>query len=267
MVPFLFFFFAPWGNMNSDNNHKQNEDSQSSSCTPAAMVGMEVPGPFQCVNQHLEPKTADQYIIKHQENGYQCLICDKDFKAKFSCLRHIKNVHLMERLTCDICQKTFQSVSGLRNHQLKHKSGTLTCPFADCSLKSRNTTFYSIQKLNSHLTTKHGKYYRIRHCTCLKKQSKIYPKTCLQILNLGNWQCHAIAKLPKPTKLVPKTQKLPPLGRPKFVIRHRDTNQLPSRIKTKVFPSHHVSMKILNKTAMDMCKNINIGYMSRVHTK
>lgn len=89
------------------------------------------------INRHLKTHTS--------ERKFQCDICKKSYKTKFSLVNHLQT-HKEKTFTCEICAKVFHTASGLWIHiqyvHNKHKQKLIKCSI--CEYRTLKT--YNIKK-------------------------------------------------------------------------------------------------------------------------
>ncbi len=104
-----------------------------------------------------------RHNLKHSRiKDHKCHICNAAYGARGALKQHLANKHNIEKIiySCNRCQKTFISPTGLKRHKLTHdiENKKHGCSFC------RNT-FYTKIEVNYHEHTKHGNG-STRCCRC-----------------------------------------------------------------------------------------------------
>lgn len=60
------------------------------------------------------------HMVYHQAPNLKCNYCEKLFYIKKNLREHQESVHLGITYTCELCNRSFQSTSGLRRHAKSH---------------------------------------------------------------------------------------------------------------------------------------------------
>ncbi|XP_017040078.2 zinc finger protein 184 [Drosophila ficusphila] len=137
---------------------------------------------FSAVNQlhahyrtHLPPKVKPDNSCPH---------CEKRFTTPGTLKRHIDAVHKqIKPYICDICGKSFNYVTGLKDHKLVH---TEECPF-ECSVCQRR--FKNKARLNIHLDTHSDKGYDCTICGVKLKTRRTFNKHKLVHSDERQYKC------------------------------------------------------------------------------
>jgi len=76
------------------------------------------------------------YVESAGKGKFQCMICDKLFKAAWSAKRHIVSVHAevgLKPCPDQTCTRTFRSPNQARTHAIQvHGEKQLLCPSEEC---------------------------------------------------------------------------------------------------------------------------------------
>ncbi|KAK3912046.1 Zinc finger protein 226 [Frankliniella fusca] len=90
-------------------------------------------------------KSASNYrshIARHDENAadyeYQCGTCKKRFKLKHRYETHLKKHDNRQTFVCSSCGKTFNTLNGLRQHEVLHGERKLQCKFCPSRFHRRD---------------------------------------------------------------------------------------------------------------------------------
>lgn len=114
----------------------------------------------------------------HSGVRYECSKCNKTFKGKHDAKMHDLYGHT-SALHCKECDKTFSSVSGLRNHvKIKHKKRTLyQCKH--CEMKFYYKSHY-LGHVNKHLNVKPFSCKTCQRPFRYKVACHLHERTCLR---------------------------------------------------------------------------------------
>ncbi len=76
----------------------------------------------------------------HTSTKYPCRVCKKEFNTEMCVTEHVGRVHVernIENLSCDQCEKTFKTKTGLKGHSFTHRQdqeNALKC--TECNYKT-----------------------------------------------------------------------------------------------------------------------------------
>ncbi|XP_017067197.2 zinc finger protein weckle [Drosophila eugracilis] len=100
-----------------------------------------------------------------------CIFCKKLFTTPGTLKRHIEGVHKkIKPYVCDLCGKSFNYVTGLKDHKLVH---TEECPF-ECPVCKRR--FKNLTRLKIHSDTHSDKIYECTICGVKLKTRRTFNK-------------------------------------------------------------------------------------------
>ncbi|KAG5669755.1 hypothetical protein PVAND_000049 [Polypedilum vanderplanki] len=143
----------------------------------------------QCARSYMNPKALKVHARSHDEDKkFKCTDCNASFHVKSSLISH-SSIHSGQKFGCEICTKTFSSLSYMRQHQATHtKTGeNFICTFNDCHKKFPNQL-----ALRSHL-----KVHSERKFICKICPSAFKTQQSLKIHSLKHssgdsklFQCH-----------------------------------------------------------------------------
>lgn len=93
----------------------------------------------------LSAATAAVSSINNSE--FRCTICDKDFPGANNLKFHISSVHKSDNAhSCKICQATFSTNVGMRNHMQKHATNQFSCNICKRVFRSRPAVFIHLNR-------------------------------------------------------------------------------------------------------------------------
>lgn len=95
---------------------------------------------FVAMAESLVDKRPEDYIERHENGVFECLLCSKQYKSKAAAKRHFEFVHQgLKKMVCQFvgCDEAYGNYSTLRRHVSRdHGQGLLHCPNTDCKYKS-----------------------------------------------------------------------------------------------------------------------------------
>ena len=87
-------------------------------------------------------------IVKYEEFGYQCRLCEKRFKRMESLKRHIESIHQNTKFPCNHCDYKATEKRSLKKHILKKHTKDQPVSKLYCEICSNQFTNRSTLKLH-----------------------------------------------------------------------------------------------------------------------
>ncbi|KAL7051570.1 hypothetical protein ACKWTF_004509 [Chironomus riparius] len=117
-----------------------------------------------CMRAYQNPKALKVHKRSHEEDKrFKCSECNASFHVKGNLVSHAR-IHSGQKFDCEICQKSFSSLSYFKQHQISHNQeatgAIFICTFKDCVKK-----FSSQMALKSHLPVHSEKNFQCNICT------------------------------------------------------------------------------------------------------
>ena len=113
-------------------------------------------------------------------DAYNCKLCNAILPTRADIQKHMNIFHKNDQAlpyVCDICQKGFFSLSGLRHHKNAHNGYQHPCSVCDTKFQHRFTLY-------RHLKGVHG----LKHC---KNCSQLFP---IDIVDAHTMSCYVVSK-------------------------------------------------------------------------
>src|SRR5581483_8095251 len=111
-----------------------------------------------------------QHILKNKREKYPCTICDSTFLSKQGLKEHIQIIHEgMKRYFCKLCNKGFYNYNNLDDHIRFHhtKEKPFNCKL--CKYSTFTSAYFSFHVKRVHTEWKFGCYFCEKRFWCFQK--------------------------------------------------------------------------------------------------